>query len=158
MADATEGLTLSGALFCDCPELHLNIPKMHIGRAGRAVVSVVLLLAVAAYLVRTGAVEVPVGLGFSHVLVATFFLFANALLAGWPTIERRAYVPLASWLRGPLRDWAEDLLDSPQLGAPLAPGPIHRMWGEHLSGHRNFAYGLWNVLMFEAWRRRWVMP
>lgn len=66
-------------------------------------------------------------------------------------------VPLASWLRGPLRDWAEDLLDSSQLGAPLAPGPIRRMWNEHLSGHRNFAYGLWNVLMFEAWRRRWVM-
>ena len=65
-------------------------------------------------------------------------------------------VPLASWLRGPLRDWAEDLLDPAQLGAPLAPGPIRRMWDAHLSGHRNFAYGLWNILMFEAWRRRWA--
>lgn len=65
-------------------------------------------------------------------------------------------VPLASWLRGPLRDWAEDLLDPSRLGAPLAPGPVRRMWAEHLSGHRNFAYGLWNILMFEAWRRRWV--
>ena len=65
-------------------------------------------------------------------------------------------VPLAGWLRGPLRDWAEDLLDPAQLGAPLAPGPIRQMWDEHLSGHRNFAYGLWNILMFEAWRRRWA--
>lgn len=65
-------------------------------------------------------------------------------------------VPLASWLRGPLRDWAEDLLDPSQLGAPLAPGPVRRMWREHLNGHRNFAYGLWNILMFEAWRRRWA--
>ena len=67
-------------------------------------------------------------------------------------------VPLAGWLRGPLRDWAEDLLDPTRLGAPLAPDPVRRMWIEHLSGHRNFAYGLWNILMFEAWRRRWGTP
>ncbi len=66
-------------------------------------------------------------------------------------------VPLASWLRGPLRDWAEDLLDPSRLGAPLAPSPVRRMWTEHLSGRRNFAYGLWNILMYEAWRRRWVV-
>jgi asparagine synthase (glutamine-hydrolysing) len=66
-------------------------------------------------------------------------------------------VPLADWLRGPLRDWAEDLLDPSQLGVPLAPGPVRKMWAEHLSGHRNYAYGLWNILMFEAWRRRWAM-
>lgn len=65
-------------------------------------------------------------------------------------------VPLATWLRGPLRDWAEDLLDPSRLGAPFAPGPVRRMWAEHLGGRRNFAYGLWNILMFEAWRRRWA--
>jgi asparagine synthase (glutamine-hydrolysing) len=66
-------------------------------------------------------------------------------------------IPLASWLRGPLRDWAEDLLDPQRFGGGLlAPAPVHRLWSEHVSGSRNWAYALWTVLMFEAWRRRWT--
>jgi len=65
-------------------------------------------------------------------------------------------VPLAGWLRGPLRDWADDLLDPSHLSAPLASAPIRQMWADHLDGRRDFAHGLWNILMFEAWRRRWV--
>jgi asparagine synthase (glutamine-hydrolysing) len=65
-------------------------------------------------------------------------------------------IPLADWLRGPLRDWAEDLLDPKRLGGGLIdPQPARALWTEHLSGGRNRAYALWTVLMFEAWRRRW---
>jgi asparagine synthase (glutamine-hydrolysing) len=66
-------------------------------------------------------------------------------------------VPLADWLRGPLRDWGEDLLDPARLGGGFIDvATARRLWDEHLSGRRNWAYALWNVLMFEAWRRRWA--
>lgn len=66
-------------------------------------------------------------------------------------------VPIEHWLRGPLRDWAEDLLSPAALGADgmLDPAPIRAMWQRHLLG-RNVQYALWNVLMYQAWRRRWV--
>ena len=66
-------------------------------------------------------------------------------------------VPLADWLRGPLRDWTEDLLDPARLGGGfIEVNAVRKLWNEHLSGRRNWAYILWNVLMFEAWRRRWA--
>jgi asparagine synthase (glutamine-hydrolysing) len=66
-------------------------------------------------------------------------------------------VPLADWLRGPLRDWAEDLLDPARLGGGLIDTTAVRLlWTEHLSGRRNWAYALWTILMYEAWRRRWA--
>jgi asparagine synthase (glutamine-hydrolysing) len=64
-------------------------------------------------------------------------------------------IPLADWLRGPLRDWAEDLLDPARLGGMLDAAAVRTRWSEHISGQRNWAYGLWTILMFEAWRRRW---
>ena len=62
-------------------------------------------------------------------------------------------VPLDSWLRGPLRDWAESLLDEGRLRREgyLRHAPIRRVWQEHLSGKRNWQHQLWNVLMFQAW-------
>ena len=66
-------------------------------------------------------------------------------------------VPIEHWLRGPLRDWAEDLLSPTALAADglLDPAPIRAMWQRHLSG-RNVQHALWNVLMYQAWRKRWV--
>jgi asparagine synthase (glutamine-hydrolysing) len=66
--------------------------------------------------------------------------------------------PIADWLRGPLRDWAEDLLDSAAMSADglLNPAPIRQKWAEHQSGRRNWQYALWSVLMFQEWKRRWA--
>ncbi len=65
-------------------------------------------------------------------------------------------VPIDSWLRGPLREWAESLLNERSLRDEglLAPEPIRRAWDNHLDGSANRQYPLWNVLMFRAWHRR----
>jgi asparagine synthase (glutamine-hydrolysing) len=62
-------------------------------------------------------------------------------------------IPIDSWLRGPLRDWAEELLDESRLRQEgfFNPAPIRQKWAEHLSGKRNWAYHLWDVLMVQGW-------
>ncbi|WP_085906770.1 asparagine synthase (glutamine-hydrolyzing) [Kiloniella majae] len=64
-------------------------------------------------------------------------------------------VPIDSWLRGPLREWAEDLLSVKSLkeGGIFRPEPIREKWQEHLSGRRNWQYLIWDILMFQAWQK-----
>lgn len=66
-------------------------------------------------------------------------------------------VPIDSWLRGALRDWAEDLLSSETLKADgiLYPEPIRALWTAYLRGSAGH-YRLWPILMFQAWRQRWA--
>lgn len=63
-------------------------------------------------------------------------------------------VPLADWLRGPLRDWSEERLRDPQLGEFLDIDVVRATWDQHQSGRTNEAYKLWDVLMFSEWCSR----
>ena len=62
-------------------------------------------------------------------------------------------IPIDGWLRGPLRAWAEELLDERRLTAEgyFNTSLIRKRWNEHLSGRHNWQHHLWSVLMFQAW-------
>ena len=85
-------------------------------------------------------------------------LFAHAPRALFERPKAGFAVPVGEWLRGPLRDWAEDLLNPAAMAAAgyLDPRPVARRWRDHLSGRRDSTSAIWNVLMFEAWRRAWA--
>lgn len=67
-------------------------------------------------------------------------------------------VPIHDWLRGPLREWAESLLDETRLREKgfFNLETIREKWVEHLSGKRNWLNHLWNILMFQAWKEYWL--
>jgi asparagine synthase (glutamine-hydrolysing) len=62
-------------------------------------------------------------------------------------------VPVGEWLRGPLRDWAEALLDESRLKQEgyFNPKPIRQKWSEHMTRTRNWSQSIWTVLMFQTW-------
>jgi asparagine synthase (glutamine-hydrolysing) len=66
-------------------------------------------------------------------------------------------IPLDAWLRGPLRAWADSLLDEGRLRREgfFDAVAVRRCWSEHLAGTRNWQHRLWVVLMFEAWLDTW---
>ncbi|MEZ5814641.1 MAG: asparagine synthase (glutamine-hydrolyzing) [Alphaproteobacteria bacterium] len=67
-------------------------------------------------------------------------------------------MPVGDWLRGPLKDWAEDLLNTQALKDQglLNAAMIRKTWQAHLDGQGNHADALWSVLMFQAWQTRWM--
>lgn len=67
-------------------------------------------------------------------------------------------IPVGDWLRGPMRPWAEELLDAGQLRSAgvLDADVVQDLWQRHLSGQAAVQHQLWTVLMFQAWSRRWL--
>ena len=65
-------------------------------------------------------------------------------------------VPVGDWIRGPLRDWAEDLLDESRMKEQglFDHKPIRERWQQHIRGRHNWRDSLWGVLMFQAWMRQ----
>ncbi|QNI95417.1 asparagine synthase (glutamine-hydrolyzing) [Synechococcus sp. A15-127] len=66
-------------------------------------------------------------------------------------------MPIGQWLRGPLRGWAEDLLEPRRMlnQGYLRPEPIQTLWSQHLSGRFDHTTRLWTVLMWQAWLEEW---
>lgn len=67
--------------------------------------------------------------------------------------KRGFAVPVALWLRGPLRDWAEDLL-APQVverHGLLSSKQVNKLWARFLGGSNKDRHLIWNVLMLQAW-------
>ncbi len=67
-------------------------------------------------------------------------------------------VPLDKWLRGPLKEWAGDLLAEDRLNRQgiFRSGPVQKKWQQHLSGEIAWHYQLWPILMYQAWHDRWI--
>lgn len=67
-------------------------------------------------------------------------------------------IPLASWLRGELKEFARDILfsSSTVLNDYFYPEYINRLWNRHLSGRQDFAYPLWGLMMFALWHNRFL--
>lgn len=62
-------------------------------------------------------------------------------------------IPLGDWLRGPMKAWAENLIDSERLSNEgfLKPEIVQKIWNEHVAGKRNWSFRLWSILMFQSW-------
>lgn len=62
-------------------------------------------------------------------------------------------IPIGDWLRGPLKGWAEDLLNKDKLVREgyINPDPVLKLWHEHQKGNISWHYHLWDVLMFQQW-------
>lgn len=67
-------------------------------------------------------------------------------------------VPLGEWLRGPLREWAEDLLSEESITSAglFHAGPVREKWQRHLTGNHHEHYALWSILMAQDWHRTWM--
>ena len=63
-------------------------------------------------------------------------------------------MPVNEWLRGPLKEWADDLFSKSKLPADgiLDGDQVRLIWDQHISGSRNWEYKLWPVLMWQQWR------
>lgn len=84
---------------------------------------------------------------------------SDAVPGGVLTRRKHGFgVPLGEWLRGPLREWASELLSKGSLldGQLYSPSRVDRVWKEHLQQRKDWSAGLWQILMYQQWTRRWL--
>ena len=76
----------------------------------------------------------------------------------WDRPKMGFSVPMASWLRGPLRPWVEEMLSASRLAESglWDVGRVQQAWRQHLRGERNWQNRIWSVALFEAWRLEWL--
>jgi asparagine synthase (glutamine-hydrolysing) len=69
-------------------------------------------------------------------------------------------VPVGEWIKGPLRPWAEDLLDARRMSQAgwFNPAIVQRRWRAHLNGRRDSTPAIWAILMFQTWLRQQSEP
>ena len=67
-------------------------------------------------------------------------------------------IPIKNWLGSELRPLMEDLLDDKRLKVEglFQPATVKRLKREHLKGHANHSHVLWSLIVFQAWRKRWL--
>jgi asparagine synthase (glutamine-hydrolysing) len=89
--------------------------------------------------------------GGKHILRRILYKYVPPSLVDRP--KAGFAIPLGQWLRGPLREWAEAMLDPKRLaeGGHFDPAVIRAQWDTHLSGRRDYSTALWPVLMFQSW-------
>jgi asparagine synthase (glutamine-hydrolysing) len=109
---------------------------------------------VAAIAARVPMTSKIAGASTKHVLRQV--LYRHAPRAMFERPKAGFALPVGAWLRGPLRGWAEDLLDPSRMRQEgyLDPAPIRRRWERHLAGTAEDTPALWAVLMFQAWLRQ----
>lgn len=105
--------------------------------------------------------RIPLGLKFRErqakwILRQVLFRHMPRELADRPKMG--FLVPIDTWLRGPLRDWAENLIDASKLRQDgfFHWEPIRKMWDQHISCEENWQFQLWDVLMFQAWKEIYI--
>ena len=71
----------------------------------------------------------------------------------WDRPKQGFGVPIGQWLRGPLRDWSEELLSEERLNSEgfFQAKPVRKAWDQHLSGALDMGAYLWDILMFQSW-------
>jgi len=89
--------------------------------------------------------------GGKRILRALLDRYIPATLTNRP--KRGFGVPIDEWLRGPLRDWAEELLSVQKLNeyGYFDPESVRRLWNQHQCRWSNHASVLWSILMFQTW-------
>lgn len=104
------------------------------------------------------AARIPIGMNIrggtgKHVLRGVLYREAPRELFERP--KAGFGVPVGEWIKGPLREWAEDLLDDRtlQIEGWLDARIVRKRWEQHLSGQRESGQAIWSILMFQAWNR-----
>ena len=68
-------------------------------------------------------------------------------------VQKGFSVPISDWLRGPLKEWANTLLDPSLINSQnyFNVDPISKKWHQHLSGKHDWSSQLWTILVFQSW-------